>query len=152
MVPAEEGRSGLDRMGRMRHGQPQVLRNAGIDPDVYSGFAFGMGIERTLMLRHGIADMRDMVEGDVRFSLQFGTTGRDDMPLVPIEWLASHVEVPSDLTPETLAAALVKVGLEEEAIHESDTTGPIVVGKVLTREATRSNGKVINDRRVDGRT
>ena len=55
---------------------PEVLRNAGIDPEVYSGFAFGMGIERTLMLRHGIADMRDMVEGDVRFSLQFGTTGR----------------------------------------------------------------------------
>jgi phenylalanyl-tRNA synthetase alpha chain len=52
---------------------PLVLRAAGIDPDVYTGFAFGMGIERTLMLRHGIADMHDMVEGDVRFSQQFGT-------------------------------------------------------------------------------
>ena len=72
------------------------------------------------------------------------------MPLVPIEWLASHVEVPSDLTPETLAVALVKVGLEEEAIHESEITGPIVVGKVLTREANeQSNGKVINYCRVD---
>ena len=40
---------------------------------MYSGYAFGMGIERTLMLRHGIADMRDMVEGDVRFSEQFRT-------------------------------------------------------------------------------
>ena len=50
-----------------------VLRACGVDPDVYSGFAFGMGIERTLMLRHGIADMHDMVEGDVRFSTQFGT-------------------------------------------------------------------------------
>lgn len=55
---------------------PEVLRNNGIDPDEFTGFAFGMGIERTLMLRHSIADMRDMVEGDVRFSLQFGTTGR----------------------------------------------------------------------------
>lgn len=55
---------------------PEVLRNNGIDPDEYTGFAFGMGIERTLMLRNSIADMRDMVEGDVRFSLQFGTTGR----------------------------------------------------------------------------
>jgi phenylalanyl-tRNA synthetase alpha chain len=51
---------------------PRVLRAAGIDPDVYSGFAFGMGIERTLMFRHGIADMREMVEGDVRFAAQFG--------------------------------------------------------------------------------
>ncbi|MFY1693349.1 phenylalanine--tRNA ligase subunit alpha [Plantactinospora sp. WMMB782] len=51
---------------------PRVLRACGIDPDVYSGFAFGMGIERTLMFRHGIGDMRDMAEGDVRFSRAFG--------------------------------------------------------------------------------
>ncbi|MBB2976091.1 phenylalanyl-tRNA synthetase alpha chain [Microbacterium endophyticum] len=49
-----------------------VLRAAGIDPDVYSGFAFGMGIERTLMFRSDVQDMRDMAEGDVRFSEQFG--------------------------------------------------------------------------------
>jgi phenylalanyl-tRNA synthetase alpha chain len=51
---------------------PRVLVAGGIDPDVYSGFAFGMGLERTLMFRHGITDMRDMVEGDVRFTSQFG--------------------------------------------------------------------------------
>ncbi|HEY0700059.1 MAG TPA: phenylalanine--tRNA ligase subunit alpha [Micromonospora sp.] len=51
---------------------PRVLRACGIDPEVYSGFAFGMGIERTLMLRHGISNMRDMVEGDVRFTRAFG--------------------------------------------------------------------------------
>jgi len=51
---------------------PNVLRAAGIDSDVYSGFAFGMGLERTLQFRNGIPDMRDMVEGDVRFSLPFG--------------------------------------------------------------------------------
>ena len=49
-----------------------VLRAAGIDPDVYQGFAFGMGIERTLMFRNQVSDMRDMVEGDVRFSQHFG--------------------------------------------------------------------------------
>jgi phenylalanyl-tRNA synthetase alpha chain len=49
-----------------------VLRAAGIDPDEYQGFAFGMGIERTLMFRNNVQDMRDMVEGDVRFSQQFG--------------------------------------------------------------------------------
>jgi phenylalanyl-tRNA synthetase alpha chain len=51
---------------------PRVLAACGIDPDVYSGFAFGMGLERTLMFRHGITDMRDMVEGDVRFAQAFG--------------------------------------------------------------------------------
>ena len=51
---------------------PRVLRAAGIDTARYSGFAFGMGVERTLMFRHGVTDMRDMVEGDIRFSRAFG--------------------------------------------------------------------------------
>ena len=51
---------------------PNVLRASGIDPEVYSGFAFGMGIERTLMFRNEVSDMHDMVEGDIRFSQQFG--------------------------------------------------------------------------------
>jgi len=51
---------------------PKVLQACGIDTEVYSGFAFGMGLERTLMVRHGITDMHDIVEGDVRFSRQFG--------------------------------------------------------------------------------
>ncbi len=50
----------------------RVLTASGIDPDRYTGFAFGLGIERTLMLRHNVADMHDIVEGDVRFSRQFG--------------------------------------------------------------------------------
>jgi len=49
-----------------------VLRAAGIDPEEYQGFAFGMGIERTLMFRNELTDMHDIVEGDVRFSQQFG--------------------------------------------------------------------------------
>jgi phenylalanyl-tRNA synthetase alpha chain len=53
---------------------PNVLRAAGIDPEVYSGFAFGMGIERTLMFRNDVKDMHDMVEADIRFSEQFGVT------------------------------------------------------------------------------
>jgi len=47
---------------------PRVLRACGVDADVYTGFAFGMGVERTLMFRNHAADMRDMIEGDVRFS------------------------------------------------------------------------------------
>lgn len=51
---------------------PKVLENCGIDPDIYSGFAFGMGLERTLMVRQGIKDMHDIVEGDIRFTRSFG--------------------------------------------------------------------------------
>jgi phenylalanyl-tRNA synthetase alpha chain len=52
---------------------PRVLTACGIDSSTYTGFAFGMGLERTLMFRHGVADMRDLVEGDVRFTAAFGT-------------------------------------------------------------------------------
>ncbi|GAA1151366.1 phenylalanine--tRNA ligase subunit alpha [Nesterenkonia lutea] len=51
---------------------PAVLRAAGVDPEEHTGFAFGMGIERTLMFRNGVPDMRDMIEGDIRFSQHFG--------------------------------------------------------------------------------
>ena len=49
-----------------------VLLACGVDPDVYTGFAFGMGIDRSIMLRNGVSDMHDIVEGDVRFSAAFG--------------------------------------------------------------------------------
>ena len=72
------------------------------------------------------------------------------MPYVPIEWLREHVDVPAGLSAEQLAADLVRVGLEEERIVPPAVTGPLVVGKVLTREAKeQSNGKVINYCRVD---
>src|SRR4051812_31658264 len=52
---------------------PRVLRACGIDPETYTGFAFGMGIDRTLMFRHGIEDLRALFDGDVRFTTPFGT-------------------------------------------------------------------------------
>jgi phenylalanyl-tRNA synthetase alpha chain len=51
---------------------PRVLVACGIDPDRYSGFAFGLGIERSLMLANGINEIRDTYDGDVRFSRAFG--------------------------------------------------------------------------------
>jgi phenylalanyl-tRNA synthetase alpha chain len=51
---------------------PAVLRACGVDTERYSGFAFGMGLDRTLMFRHGITDIRDFYEGDQRFTLPFG--------------------------------------------------------------------------------
>ena len=72
------------------------------------------------------------------------------MPMVDIDWLKDHVEVPEGLTYEQLAKDLVKVGLEEEEIHTSQVTGPIVVGYVV--DATpepQKNGKIINWCHVD---
>ena len=50
---------------------PNVLRNVGIDPQEYNGFAFGMGIERLTMLRYGVKDLRAFFENDLRFLKQF---------------------------------------------------------------------------------
>ena len=52
---------------------PRVLTACGVDNERYTGFAFGMGIDRTLMFRHGVEDLRDVFEGDVRFSRAFGS-------------------------------------------------------------------------------
>src|SRR4051812_41842253 len=52
---------------------PRVLVACGIDPDVYTGFAFGFGIDRMFMFRHGAEDLRHLFEGDVRFAGAFGT-------------------------------------------------------------------------------
>ncbi|MEV5003213.1 phenylalanine--tRNA ligase subunit alpha [Nocardioides sp. LML1-1-1.1] len=52
---------------------PRVLQACGVDSERYSGFAFGMGIDRTLMFRHGLEDLRTLFEGDVRFTTAFGS-------------------------------------------------------------------------------
>ncbi|MDR2566880.1 MAG: phenylalanine--tRNA ligase subunit alpha [Bifidobacteriaceae bacterium] len=66
------GGSGWIEWGGCGMVDPNVLVACGVDPTEYQGFAFGMGIERTLMFRNGVKDMRDMVEGDIRFSLNYG--------------------------------------------------------------------------------
>ncbi|GAA3811065.1 phenylalanine--tRNA ligase subunit beta [Cellulomonas soli] len=72
------------------------------------------------------------------------------MPRIPLTWLAEHVDLPADLTAEHLAADLVRVGLEEEAIHPAAVTGPLVVGLVVERTPeAQKNGKTINWCRVE---
>ena len=65
------GNSGwIEVMGAgMAH--PKVLERGGIDPEVYSGFAFGMGVDRLAMLRYGIDDIRLFYNNDLRFLSQF---------------------------------------------------------------------------------
>jgi phenylalanyl-tRNA synthetase beta chain len=63
---------------------------------------------------------------------------------VPLSWLGEYVSLPANVTPETVMAELVKVGLEEEGSHSYQLTGPIVVGEVLEFvEEPQSNGKTI---------
>lgn len=72
------------------------------------------------------------------------------MPRIPLTWLAEHVDLPAGTTAEQLAADLVRVGLEEEAVHGAAVTGPLVVGRVVERTPEQQkNGKTINWCRVD---
>lgn len=69
---------------------------------------------------------------------------------VPVDWLREYVAVPVEARGVDIAAALVKVGLEEEALHGGDITGPLVVGRVLTMQPEpQKNGKTINWCTVD---
>ena len=54
------------------HVNRRVLENCGIDPDVYSGLAFGLGIERITMIKYGVPDIRTLFENNTRFLQQFG--------------------------------------------------------------------------------
>ena len=66
----EKGSRWLEVMGcGMVH--PNVLKAVGIDPEQYSGYAFGMGVERMAMLRYGVSDLRDFFQNDLRFLAQF---------------------------------------------------------------------------------
>ena len=50
---------------------PNVLEMSGVDPEVYSGFAFGLGVERIACLKYDVPDLRMLLEGDMRFLRQF---------------------------------------------------------------------------------
>ena len=81
---------------------PRVLTACGVDNERYTGFAFGMGIDRTLMFRHGVADMRDMFEGDVRFSAALRESSC--RMKAPLSWIREYADLPADVTAEDLAA------------------------------------------------
>lgn len=71
-----EGNDWLEILGcGMVH--PNVLRNVGLDPDVYQGWAFGLGIDRVAMLKYGIPDLRDFFAADLRWLKHYGFTALD---------------------------------------------------------------------------
>jgi phenylalanyl-tRNA synthetase alpha chain len=63
--------SGWIELGGAGMVHPNVLEAAGIDPEIWSGWAFGFGIDRMAMLRHDVPDLRSFFEGDIRFLEQF---------------------------------------------------------------------------------
>ena len=68
-------KTGIGELDRVLGGgvvHPHVLENCGIDPNVYSGIAFGIGIERVTNLKYNVPDMRLLFENDLRFLSQFG--------------------------------------------------------------------------------
>jgi phenylalanyl-tRNA synthetase alpha chain len=70
------GRTGWIEIGGAGMVHPHVFRNAGYDPDAYTGFAFGLGLDRLAMLKYGIDDIRRLLANDLRFLRQFwGETG-----------------------------------------------------------------------------
>ncbi|GMA37230.1 phenylalanine--tRNA ligase beta subunit-related protein [Demequina litorisediminis] len=72
------------------------------------------------------------------------------MPKIPLKWLEESVDLVPGSTPEDVAAALVKVGLEEEGIEGGGITGPLVIGRVISQvKEVASNGKTVNYCRVD---
>jgi phenylalanyl-tRNA synthetase alpha chain len=73
----KKGGAGWVEWGGCGMVDPDVLRACGLDPAEFSGFAFGMGIERTLQFRNDIPDMRDLVEGDVRFTSAFAAPPKE---------------------------------------------------------------------------
>ncbi len=108
-----------------------VLANCGIDSEVYSAFSFGMGVERTLMLREGISDLRHIVDGDVRFAL---TARGQPQPAVRAAGLHAvgralvdqgHVEITSfPFTDEAIADQL-GLSADDPRRHQLTLTDPL---------------------------
>ncbi len=69
---------------------------------------------------------------------------------VPVDWLREYVAVPPDADGEAIAASLVAVGLEEEGLHTGGVTGPLVVGRVLSKNARAAEERQ-DDQLVHGR-
>ena len=141
---------GLDRVGRLRHGQPAGARRLRHRPRAYSGFAFGMGIERTLMFRNGAVGHARHGRG--RRPLHRGVRDGGLMRAPRSAGWPSHVDLPAGLTPRELADALIRTGLEVERSRPAPTalSGPIVVGRVLSfDDEPQKNGKTIRWCQVD---
>ena len=125
---------------------PRVLVACGIDPDRYSGFAFGLGVERALMLAHGIGDIKDTTDGDVRFSRAFGM--ELSAMKVPLSWLREYAPIPEPADPADIARRLTAAGLEVESHEPVGDIDGLIVAQVQAIEELAEFKKPIRYCRV----
>ncbi len=119
---------------------PKVLKNCNIDPGVYQGFAFGMGIERIAMLKYGIPDLRTFYESDLRWLRHYGFLPLDVPSLAggapmktTLAWLKTHLETSSSL--DEIVGTLAMRGLEVESVEDrAKNLAPFLVARVLSAE------------------
>ena len=93
---------------------PRVLVACGVDTDRYTGFAFGMGIDRSLMFRHGAEDLRGLLRGRRPLRLRF--RDGDLTVMAPVSWIREYVDLPAGVTTADLADRLTALGLKLEAV------------------------------------
>ena len=103
---------------------PNVLRNCGLDPDEYQGFAWGMGIDRIAMLKYGMPDLRAFFEADVRWLAHYGFRpldfptlgGRIERVKFTLSWLKEHLDTDASL--DEIVDKLTMIGLEVESVED----------------------------------
>ena len=117
---------------------PNVLRNCGLDPDEYQGFAWGMGIDRIAMLKYGIADLRQMFEARraLALALRLPPARRADAGRrvermkFTLSWLKEHLDTDEPL--DKLADKLTMIGLEVENIEDkAKALAPFTIARVI---------------------
>ena len=122
--------SGWIELGGAGMVDPKLFEFVGYDPERYSGFAFGLGLERIAMLRHEFPDLRELWRNDLRFARQFVKA--------PLSWLREYVE--TSATDEQIARRLAISAVEVDRLvevgvaDEGGNLGHFVVGRVVSAE------------------
>ena len=135
-----EGEDWLEILGcGMVH--PNVLKNCGLDPDEYQGFAWGMGIDRIAMLKYGMPDLRPFFEADVRWLAHYGFRPLDfpdaRRGIEPVKftlpWLKEHLDTDASLS--EIVDKLTMIGLEVERVEDKAALlKPFIIASVISAE------------------
>ena len=131
---------------------PNVLRNCGLDPDEYQGFAWGMGIDRIAMLKYGMPDLRAFFEADVRWLSHYGfrpldfptlAGGLSSLMKFTLSWLKEHLDTDAPL--DEIVDKLTMIGLEVESVEDK------AQGARAVHHRARDLGRAASERRPAAR-
>ena len=124
---------------------PNVLRNCGIDPDEWQGFAFGFGVDRLARLKYGMPDLRDMFASDTRWLAHYGFSAfaapnaasglRVELMKFTLAWLREHLETTAAV--DEIVEAMTRVGMEVE--HVLDPAAKLAAFSVARIASRRSS-------------